>query len=73
MSTISFVRSIENKRDVCRGKDYIKKFCEFLREHAMKIINFTKKKLKSLTKEQKDHMKMQKYVIFVKKNSKIYI
>ena len=43
MSTISSFRSIENKHDVCRGKDCMKKFCEYLREHAMKIINFKKK------------------------------
>ena len=43
MSTISSFRSIENKHDVYRGKDYIKKFCEFLRKHTMKIINFKKK------------------------------
>ena len=30
----------------------MKKFCEFLREDAMKIINFKKKKMKLLTKEQ---------------------
>ena len=29
-------------------------FCEFLREHAMNIINFKKKKLKLLTKEQQE-------------------
>ena len=28
-------RSIENKHDVYRGKDCLKKFCEFLTEHAM--------------------------------------
>ena len=39
MSTISLFRSIENKHDVYRGKDCMKKFCELLREHAMKIIN----------------------------------
>ena len=54
MSTISSFRSIENKHDVYRGKDYMKKFCQFLREHAMKIINFKKKKIKLLTKEQQD-------------------
>ena len=27
-----------------RGKDYIKEFCSSLKEHAMKIINFEKKK-----------------------------
>ena len=42
MSTISSFRSIENKYDVYRGKDCMIKFYEFLREHAMKIINFKK-------------------------------
>ena len=52
MSTISSFRSIQNKHDVYRGKDCMKKFFESLRPHAMKIINFKKKKLKLLTKEQ---------------------
>ena len=42
MSTIPLFRSIENKHDVYRGKDCMKKFCEYLRENAMKIINFKK-------------------------------
>ena len=32
----------------------MKKFCEYLRHHAMKIINFKKKKIKLLTKEQQE-------------------
>ena len=32
----------------------MKKFCEFLREHSMKIINFKKKKMECLTKEQQE-------------------
>ena len=51
MSIISSFRSIENKLDVYGVKDCMKKFYEFLREHAMKIINFRKKKMKMLTKE----------------------
>ena len=43
MSTISSFKSIENKHDVYRGKDCMKKFYEYLREHAMKMINFKKK------------------------------
>ena len=54
MSTISSFKSIENKYDVYRGKDCMKKFCESLREHAMDIVNFKKKKMKLLTKEQQD-------------------
>ena len=44
MSTISSFRSIENKYDVYRGKDCMKKFCEFLREHVTKINDFKNKK-----------------------------
>ena len=43
MAAISSFRCIENKHDLYRGKDFIKKFCEFLREHAMKVIIFFKK------------------------------
>ena len=44
VSTISSFRSIENKHDVYRGKDCMKRLCEFLRKQAMEIINFKKKK-----------------------------
>ena len=54
MSTISSFRSIENKHDVYLGKDCMKKFCEVLRAHAMKIINFTKKNMKLITTEQQE-------------------
>ena len=54
MSTISSFRSIENKHGVYRGTDCMEKFCEFLREHAMKIISFKMKKLKLLTKVQEE-------------------
>ena len=54
MSTISSFRSIENKHDVYRGKYCMKKFCESLREHAMKIINFKKKNMKLITKERQE-------------------
>ena len=43
---------IIGKIDGCKNnsennsKDGMKKFCEFLREHAMKIINFKNKKMK---------------------------
>ena len=47
MSTIKTFDSIENKYDVYRGEDCMKVilFCESLREHVMKIINFKKKKM----------------------------
>ena len=34
-----------NRHDAYRGKDYMKVFYEFLREHAMKISNFEKKEM----------------------------
>ena len=52
MSTISPFKTIENKYDVYRGKDCMKKLCKSLREHALKIINFKKKKMKLLTKKK---------------------
>ena len=50
ISTISSYRSIENKHDVYRGKDCMKKFCDFLREHTMKIINLKRKKNEIINK-----------------------
>ena len=41
----------------------MKKFCESLREHAMEMINFKKKKLKLLTKEQQESYKNEKLKI----------
>ena len=38
----------------------MKKFCESLREHAVEMINFKKKKLKLLTKEQQESYKNEK-------------
>ena len=52
MSTISLFKSIKNTYDVYRGNDCMKRICESLREHGTKTINFKKKKMKLLTKEQ---------------------
>ena len=54
MSVISSFRRIEITHDVDRGKNSMKTFCEFLRRHEMNIINFKKKKVKLLTKEQQE-------------------
>ena len=40
---MSTFKGIENKHDVYKGKDCIKKICESLREHAMEIINLKRK------------------------------
>ena len=52
MSTIFSFKNIEKKHDVFREKKCMKKFCESLWDHAMKIINYKKeKKWTLLTKE----------------------
>ena len=52
MSTIPSCKNIEKQHDVYRGKDCMKKFCESFKEQAMEIINFKKRKMNLLTKEQ---------------------
>ena len=47
----------------------MKKFCDSLREHASNIIDFEKKKILPSTNNELNHIKMQKYAIFVKEKS----
>ena len=56
---ISFDES-KNKISYYIGDDCIKKFCKDLREHSTKIINYEKKKMISLTTEEKVHYNKQK-------------
>ena len=51
MSTISF-KNVENKHGVYRGKDCMRKFCKYLTEHDIKIIDFKKNEV--TTKEQQE-------------------
>ena len=73
MATISSFKSIENKHDAYIYRDCMKKFCKSLREHAMEIINFKKKKIKLLTKEQQESYENTKICYIVLKNLKINI
>ena len=43
----------ENKLNYYRGKDCIEKLCKKLKKRAMKIINYEKKEMIPLTKEEK--------------------
>ena len=65
MSTISSFRSLENRHDVYRGEDCMEKFCEFLAEHTIKIINFKKWKMKLLTKELQKTIWKQKILLYL--------
>ena len=57
----------KNKLDYYRGKDCMKKFSKDLREHASKIINYEKKKMMSLTTEEKMYHNKQK-ICYICKN-----
>ena len=68
MFTVISFKCIRKKHDVYRGKDYMKKFCEHLREHTMKIINFAEKKMKLLTNEQQKSYENAKICYICKEN-----
>ena len=50
----------KNKLAYYRGKNCMKIFCLYLREHATKIINYEKKEMIPLTKEKKEMRLRQK-------------
>ena len=52
MSTIWAFHDIENKHSLYHGKYCLKKFCSSLREHAKNTIDFEKKIMLLLTKEE---------------------
>ena len=56
-----------NKLNYYRGKDCMKKFCKDLKEHAMRIINYEKKKIIPLTKEEKINYNDQQICYICKK------
>ena len=68
----SWVKNLENKHDIYRGKGCVKSACQSIREHAMKICTFKKKIMKFLTKEQQEsYENAEMCYIFVNKNLKI--
>ena len=46
----------------------MKTFCKDLKEYAARIINYEKKKIIPLTKEEKKNIMINKFVINAKKN-----
>ena len=57
----------KNKLNYYRDKDCMKMFCKDLREHTTKIINYEKKKMIPLTKEEKIHYNEQEICYTCKK------
>ena len=68
MSKICAFDHIENKHSLYHGKNCMKTFCSSLREPAINILNFEKKKMLPLTKEELNYIKMQQLCTFVRKN-----
>ena len=61
------VDKTKNKHDYYRSKDCMKNFCEDLKEHATKIINYEKKEMIPLTYEENEFYKKQKVCYICKK------
>ena len=57
----------ENKLDYYRGRDCIKKLCEKLKDHALKIINYEKKEMIPLTDEENKSYEKQEVCHICKK------
>ena len=57
---------MDSKNDVYRGEDCITKFCEGLREKAMKIINFKKRKMVPLTNKLQESYEKTKSATLTK-------
>ena len=58
---------LKNKLNYYRGKDCMKKFCKDLKEHVTRIINYEKKKIIPLTKEEKINYNDQQICYICKK------
>ena len=58
--TIFSFNAAKNKFDCYKGEDCMERFCKYLREHAMKIINYEKKEMMPLTDEEDELYEMQK-------------
>ena len=60
----SFDKS-KNERSYYRGKDTMKIFCEDLKDQAMEIINYEKKKMIPLTDEEKKYIWKSEYLPYM--------
>ena len=58
---------LRNKLNYYRGKDCMKKFCKDLKEHAPRIINYEKKNIIPVTKEEKINYNDQQICYICKK------
>ena len=66
--TYCLVDTTKNKFDYYRGKNCMKNFCQDLGEHATKIINYGRKEMIPLIKEEIKCIASKKFVIHAKKD-----
>ena len=66
--TCSSFDTTENKLDCYRDEDCMKGFCKVLKEHATRTINYEKKEIIPLTKEEEKMYHRQKILYMQKKN-----
>ena len=57
----------KNNLDCYRDKDCMEKFCQDLREHAMRIVNYEKEEMIRLTDEKNKSYESQKVCFICKK------
>ena len=65
-TSCSFDKS-NNKLSYYRGEDCMKRFCKDLKDHATKIIDFKKKTMIPLTKEEEDNYNKENICYIIKK------
>ena len=58
----------ENEQTYYRGEDPMKRFCDELKDHVNRTINYEMKSVDPFTAEEKHHMKTNNYVIYAKRN-----
>ena len=58
LTSCSFDKS-ENKQTYYRGRDCMKRFCDDLKEHVIRIINYETKPMIALTEEEKESYENQ--------------
>ena len=56
LTSCSFYKS-ENKQTYYRGRDFMKRFCDDLKEHLTRITNYKMKPMDPLTEEEKESYK----------------
>ena len=65
--TRSSFDTIENKLDYYRDEDFMNKFCEDLKKHATRIINYGKKEMIPLIKKKEKKHNKQKKKLYIQK------